>query len=106
MKKNKLQKRARKAAVKYLETAGYEVEERDHMGFIVAWDAGALVFLILEVGTGSFPELGEDRETFEDAMMLYLLTNDVVDVPIRRDKLVMRVAGSDKAAIRHEVHVC
>ena len=106
MKKNEMQKRARKAAANYMEQNGFEILDRNHMGFIVAWEGDTLVFAKLAVKVGAFPDDPAERCEFEEAMMMWLLANDIVDVPIRRDEVALAVAGDDRAGLRYWRQCC
>ena len=106
MKKKEMQKRARKAAARYLESKGYDVLDRDHMGFIVARDGGALVFAKLVVNVGAFPNDHAERHEFEEAMMMWLLSHDEGDALVRRDEIALAVAGEDRAGLRHWTSCC
>jgi len=106
MKKKEMLKRARKAAVRYMRDDDFKVIDEDFMGFIVSRDYRTLVFTKLVVNVGAFTEVSDDRSEFEQAMMMWLLCHDDIDIPIRYDEISLAVAGEEKAGLRYCRRCC
>ena len=103
MNKKQLRKRILMGVERYLEDNGWEVEERDFMGFMVAWDEGTLVFISIDYCMGDVPERVVTRKEFEDVCVLWCIEHDEVSYPIRCDLFDMRIVKENAGFTRHEV---
>ena len=104
---NKLQERAIKASMRFLEAKGYDVI-REHNGYIVANDNGGVVIASVKVRNidDGFGEIGDvDRSGFEREGILFLVGHpEYVDIPLRFDELALVVMGNDRAILRHHIN--
>ena len=103
MKKKELRKRVLAGVEDYLEGKGWEVEERDFLGFMVAHDDGDIVFLSVEPCFGDFPDRHVSRKEFEDAAVAWLIGHDETGMGVRCDLFDLRVVRSDAGLSRHEI---
>ena len=106
MKQKEMQKKARKAAVKYLEARGYEVIDQNYLDCIIAREYDTIVIVGLKVQiAGDFdgePAMNPDeRREFERVAMAYLREHDEFDKGVRFDKIDMVVVRDDRAFVRH-----
>lgn len=103
MKKEQLRKRVLKGVEGYLKGKGWEVEERDFLGFMVARDGGDLVFLSVEPCFGDFPDRHVSRKEFEDACVAWLISHDEGGRGVRCDLVDLRVVKEHGGFARHDV---
>ena len=97
-----------KAAKRYLDLKGYEVEGI-HEGYVVAWDMNCLVFAAVETSM-EMPPMQEcslkERERFERAIASYVKECGRTDFAVRLDKCELEVVGCSNALLRHTVNYC
>ena len=110
-----LDKRARKAARRYLELQGYGIIDRNWTDEaiagkvdLVAMDCGTIVFADVTVSTiddGGFRESPLSREQAELLAASWLGEHpDEADVAVRFDHLAMMVCAESRAILRHHVN--
>ena len=110
-----LVKRARKAAKRYLERIGYDIEETRYecpfgTADIVARDGNCLVFVEVVTNTvvdhGFPPSVLEPEHVAEREMVAasYLADLAESDFPVRFDVVSLLVVGADRAFLRHHIN--
>lgn len=112
-----MNKRARKAAGRYLELQGYGIVDKNWSDEaiagkvdLVAEDGGTIVFVTVSVGglegDAGFREEPLSREQAEllAATWLGAHPDAGVDVPVRFDRISVLVVGQDRAMLRHTVN--
>ena len=117
MANKELNKKAKKAAARYLELRGYEIVERnwafgDDSIDVIAIDNNdyALCFIDITVSTfdgGAFkPTNAENmRAKFERAACAWLITRgDYCDIAARYDLIDVKVLNDSRAMIKHHVN--
>ena len=115
-KRNKeLGRRGEAAAIRYLESFGYEILEHNWScpageADIIARDYDTLVFCEVKTRTSidkGFPSEAVDaekRSRYEKIAGWYLTDYEFLDIPVRFDVIALMVVSEDRALIKHYVN--
>ena len=102
--------RVRKGAKYYLKFRGYEIIEDDFEGYIIANDVEENTIAIVALSATeddikSDPLSKVTRDEFEQVMMRFFKSHDIVNRSVRCDICDLFVIGSNRAIVRHVVGI-